>query len=250
MSSNVLPVRLRSKLVERPWGGEIWFTAEQELPLLVKFIYTREALSFQVHPGDEYAARHHDSRGKTEMWYIVSATPDARIALGFNEAITPDGLRHAAESGEIQNLVNWVSPRPGDTFFTPAGTIHAIGGGIELWEIQQNSDITYRLYDYGRGRELHLDHAMSVTNTEPSDPGPVTLPLCCPWFCTDKVPFEGWIDYEPDHQRWQLLIFVRGEGEIAGQPVRAGEVWMVPAGGARFQLRSDQPGEFLRTFES
>lgn len=247
-SSSGLPVRLEHKLVERPWGGEIWFTTEPELPLLIKFIYTREALSFQVHPDDAYAAEHHNSRGKTEMWYIVGATAEARIALGFRASITAALLRNAALSGEIQELVNWVSPRPGDAFFTPAGTIHAIGGGIELWEIQENSDITYRLFDYGRGRELHLDHAMNVTNAERSEPGPVTLPFCCHWFCTDEIPFEGSIDYEPDHQRWQLLICVRGEGQIAGQPIRRGEVWMLPAGGDRFQLRSDQPGELLRVW--
>jgi mannose-6-phosphate isomerase len=245
-SGAAAPFKLRRKLVERPWGGELWFTASQELPLLIKFIYTHQALSFQVHPGDRYAAEHHDSLGKTEMWYIVSATPEARIALGFRESVTHKRLREAALSGEIEQLVNWVVPRPGDAYFTPAGTIHAIGGGIELWEIQQNSDITYRLFDYGRGRELHLDHAMNVTNTEGTDPGPVPLPLSCEYFYTERVGFAPLIEYQPDPDRFHVLIFVKGRGRIGAESFDAGEVWLVPAGCTSFTLKWDAPGELLR----
>src|ERR1051326_4875658 len=220
------PVRLQRKVVERPWGGEIWFTAEEELPLLVKFIYTHEALSVQVHPDDDYAAAHHQSRGKTEMWYIVSAAPDARIALGFRETMTRDRLTEAALTGEIEQALNWVSPRSGDTFFTPAGTVHAIGAGIELWEIQENSDITYRLFDYGRGRELHLQHALEVTNTARLEAGPVPVPVCCQWFCTAMVAFESSMHYVPDSTRWQVLIFVKGRGSIAGERFEEGQVWL------------------------
>ena len=248
MSSSGRPVRLERKLVERPWGGELWFTAQEELPLLIKFIYTQQALSFQVHPGDAYAAVHHKSRGKTEMWYIVSATPVARIALGFRESITKEGLRAASESGEIQELLNWISPKPGDAFFTPAGTVHAIGAGIKLWEIQENSDITYRLFDYGRGRELHLDHGVNVTNTERSDPGPVKMPICCEFFCTEQVAFDQSIEYQPDPARWQVLICVRGRGAIACEPFEEGQVWLIPGGSASFALRCDEPCELLRTW--
>jgi mannose-6-phosphate isomerase len=234
--------------VERPWGGEIWFTAEEELPLLVKFIYTHAALSVQVHPGDEYAAEHHRSRGKTEMWYIVSAAPDAAIALGFREAVTRERLREAALSGEIEQLLNWVTPRPGDTFFTPAGTVHAIGAGIELWEIQENCDVTYRLFDYGRSRELHLEHALAVTNTEPLLAAPVALPVCCRWFCTDRVAFESSLHYVPDPARWQVLIFVKGRGAIAGERFEEGQVWLVPAGAAEFEIQGESPAEVLRTW--
>jgi mannose-6-phosphate isomerase len=248
VASRDRPARLQQRVVERPWGGEVWFTAEEELPLLVKFIYTHQALSFQVHPGDEYAADHHRSRGKTEMWYIVSAAPGAKIALGFRDTITRDMLREAAMSGEIEQYLNWVSPRTGDAFFTPAGAVHAIGGGIELWEIQENSDITYRLFDYGRGRELHLEHALQVTNTERSDPGPVPLPVCCKWFCTDRLTFESSIDYVPDPKRWQVLIFVKGRGALAGERFEAGQVWLVPADAARFQILGETSGELLRTW--
>lgn len=240
------PVRLSRKIVERPWGGEIWFTADKELPLLIKFIYTHEALSFQVHPGDEYAAKHHHSLGKSEMWYIVSATPEARIGLGFRDTITREQLKEAATSGNIEQLLNWVSPAPGDAFFVPAGTVHAICSGIELWEIQENSDITYRLFDYGRGRELHLEHALQVTNTQRSDPGPVPLPVCCEWFCADRVVFEKSMRLAPDRTKWQVLIIVKGRGTIADEPFEHGEVWLVPAGGAGFEIRCDSVAELLK----
>ncbi len=243
------PSPLSRKLVERPWGGEIWFTAEPELPLLVKFIYTRKALSFQVHPADDYAARHHGKRGKTEMWYIVSAAPDARIALGLRDAIAPGRLLKAAQSEEIQELVNWVTPRPGDAFFTPAGTVHAIGGGIELWEVQENSDVTYRLYDYGSARELHLDHAMNVTNLNRSDARPATLPLRCEWFCVERLKLEKAVQLDGHPRRFQLLIFVTGSGELAGRPFEAGQVWMIPPGAAQYELRCDTTAEALRCRE-
>ena len=170
------------------------------------------------------------------------------MLLGFRETITRERLKQAAVSGEIEGLLNWVSPQPGDTFFTPAGTVHAIGGGLELWEIQENSDVTYRLFDYGRGRELHLEHAMEVTNTEQSDPGPVPLPVCCEWFCTDRVQFDGSLDVTPNPERWEVLIFVKGQGTIAGEPFEAGQVWLAPAGEVGFEIRGDAATEMLRTW--
>lgn len=247
-SSSGRQVRLERKLDKRPWGGEWWYTVNDEFPLLIKFIYTNQALSFQVHPGDDYAAQHHNSRGKTEMWYIVSATPDARIALGLRETITRERLLESSKSGEIQELLNWVPARPGDAFFTPAGTVHAIGGGIEFWEIQENSDLTYRLYDYGSARPLHLEHAANVANLERSELGPVKLPICCKFFCTERVAFDRSIEYQPDPARWQVLICVHGRGEIAGEPFEEGQVWLIPAGSAPFELRCDSPGELLRTW--
>lgn len=238
-SGSAAPFKLDRKLVERPWGGEVWFTASQELPLLIKFIYTYQALSFQVHPDDRYAAEHHNSLGKTEMWYIVSATREARIALGFREPVTHERLREAALSGDIEQLVNWVVPRPGDAFFVPAGTIHAIGGGIEMWEIQQNSDITYRLFDYGRGRELHLDDALNVVNTAATDPGPVPLPVSCEYFYAELAASS--IEHSRS-ERPQILIVVKGRVTIGGVPFDAGEVWLFPAGGEPFQFRWDDLG--------
>ncbi len=171
--------RLTPSFREKVWGatrlgpwfpdsdrkiGEVWFEGpfgnDADLPLLVKFIFTTEKLSVQVHPEDEYAGLHHQSRGKTEMWHILAAEPGAQIAAGFRESITPEQFREAALSGAIEQELQWFDARPGDTFFIPAGTVHAIGPGLALCEIQQNSDVTYRLYDYGRPRELHLAHGV------------------------------------------------------------------------------------------
>ncbi len=132
-------------------------------PLLVKFLFTTSRLSVQVHPEDDYAHHHHGSLGKTEAWCVLDAEPDAEVATGFREPITPERLRESALSGEIEDLLHWRKVQAGDVIFTPAGTVHAIGSGLTICEIQQNSDITYRLYDYGRPRELHLDHGCKVS---------------------------------------------------------------------------------------
>ena len=141
------PVKLLAKAVPKVWGatklepwyrdaaekiGEIWLEHPDgvRLPLLVKFLYTSEALSVQVHPSDEYARRHENSYGKTEMWVILRAEPGARIAHGLRETVSRERLREAALSGEIEGLLNWVTVEAGDVLFTPAGVIHAIGAGL------------------------------------------------------------------------------------------------------------------------
>lgn len=136
-------------------------------PLLVKLLFTSSRLSVQVHPKDDYAQRHHKSLGKTEAWYVIDAAPGAEVALGFKEPISPQRFRETALSGEIETLLDWRPVAPGDTIFVPAGTVHAIGAGLTICEIQQNSDITYRLYDYGRPRELHLEHGAAVSDLGP-----------------------------------------------------------------------------------
>src|SRR6266849_1343486 len=134
---------------KKEWGAEVWFEGSSDIPLLVKYIFTTAKLSVQVHPDDAYARSQGSPRGKTEMWHVLSAQPGAKIAAGFREAISEQRLREAALTGEIVDLLAWHEACPGDTFFIPAGTVHAIGEGLTLWEIQQNSDLTYRLYDYG-----------------------------------------------------------------------------------------------------
>jgi len=167
-------------MVEKPWGrdslpipfhtpvgqriGEIWFEPPSEVDeLLVKYIFTREKLSVQVHPSDDQLPGH----GKEECWLIVHAEPGAKLGIGFREPIDAAAMRKAALDGSIERLMEWHTVRPGDFFYIPAGTVHAIGAGVSLIEIQQNSDVTYRLYDYGRPRELHLDKAIEVARGEP-----------------------------------------------------------------------------------
>lgn len=174
MSGNLL-----TRLVEKPWGrdmlpvpfhtpvgqriGEIWFEPPSELrELLVKYIFTSEKLSVQVHPSDRQLAGH----GKEECWLIVDAEPGAALGIGFNQQIDAATMRAAALDGTIERLMQWHSVRPGDFFYIPAGTVHAIGAGVSLVEIQQNSDVTYRLFDYGRPRELHLDKGVEVSRGE------------------------------------------------------------------------------------
>lgn len=174
--------KLATTLAERPWGvdslpspfvsppdqriGEVWFTPPPELDaLLVKYIFTSQALSVQVHPSDAQAPA--GSRGKEECWFVIGAEPGARLGIGFRQTLSAAAMRAAALDGSIEHLLDWHPVEPGDFFYIPAGTVHAIGAGISLIEIQQNSDITYRLYDYGRPRELHLDAGMQVAKGEP-----------------------------------------------------------------------------------
>lgn len=180
-----MSVRLPTREVEKPWGrdvlpapfeapagkriGEIWFEPPAVLPqLLVKYIFTSEALSVQVHPSDaETLAKGLGKQGKEECWIIVDADPGAVLGIGFREEVSPEAIRAGALDGTIEQLMQWHEVAPGDFFYIPAGTVHAIGAGISLIEVQQNSDITYRLYDYGRPRELHLDEGMAVAQGKP-----------------------------------------------------------------------------------
>lgn len=179
--SGALPIRQ----VEKPWGkdvlpmpfetphgqriGEIWFEPPSELPqLLVKYIFTSEKLSVQVHPSDaQTLAKGIGRQGKEECWLILDAEPGATLGIGFHEELGADAMRTAAMDGSIEDLMAWHEVSPGDFFYIPANTVHAIGAGVSLIEVQQNSDITYRLFDYGRPRELHLEEGMAVAKGEP-----------------------------------------------------------------------------------
>ena len=176
-------MKLHRHYVEKPWGrtrlpsmfdapegkriGEVWFTNGADLPLLAKYIFTSERLSIQAHPDDEQARARGHAQGKTECWYILEAEPGATLGLGLKREVSAEELRSAALDGSIENLLDWRAVRGGDFFLVPPGTIHAIGGGLSLLEFQQNADITYRLYDYGRPRELHLDDAVAVARPAP-----------------------------------------------------------------------------------
>ncbi len=241
--------RLSSRSFEKVWGspltepwysnpehrkiGEIWFSASDAVPLLVKLLFTSEKLSVQVHPDDEYAGRHEQSRGKTEMWHVLRAEPDAKVAVGLRERITADRLREASLSGEIVDLLNWIPARQGDTFFIPARTIHAIGAGLAICEIQQISDVTYRLYDYGRRRELHLDKAMEVSYLEPRE----DVLDDCPYFRMERLDVNGSVT-RPARSASTVYIPIFGEGTIAGQRFQAGEAWEVGAAGGGIQIES------------
>src|SRR5438105_12761570 len=147
--------------------GEVWFTDGADLPLLAKYIFTSERLSIQVHPNDQQARARGLAQGKSECWYILDADPGAVLGLGLKREASRDELRSAALDGSIEQLMDWRPVRAGDFVFVPSGTVHAIGAGISLLEFQQNSDVTYRLYDYGRPRELHLEDGIAVSKPAP-----------------------------------------------------------------------------------
>lgn len=145
--------------------GEIWFKSPSALDdILVKYLFTSDKLSVQVHPSDAQARP--GEEGKEECWLILDAEPGAQLAIGFRDAIDPERMRAAAIDGSIEDLLQWHTVAPGDFFYLPAGTVHAIGAGISLVEVQQSSDTTFRLYDYGRPRELHLDRAVEVARCD------------------------------------------------------------------------------------
>lgn len=176
---------LPPRLVAKPWGrrglpspyraeaepiGEVIFDdpAGADAALLLKLLFTSEKLSVQVHPADAAAQARGYARGKDEAWLILDAAPEGCIAFGPKAPMTREALRAAALDGSIEGLLDWRSARAGDVFYSPAGTIHAIGPGLSLVEVQQNLDLTYRLYDYGRPRELHLEDAVSVADLSPA----------------------------------------------------------------------------------
>ena len=176
------PRQLPTRMVEKVWGrdalpapfqapagqriGEIWFEPPPEVPqVLVKYLFTSEKLSVQVHPSDETALS--GEAGKEECWLVLDAEPGARLAIGFYRDVTAAEIEAAALDGTIEALLTWHPAQAGDLFYLPAGTVHAIGPGLSLVEVQQTSDTTFRLYDYGRPRELHLDRALAVAEGTP-----------------------------------------------------------------------------------
>jgi mannose-6-phosphate isomerase len=246
--------QLTPSLRERLWGrtrlmpwfpdaekpvGEAWYEAPCDQPLLVKLIFTSERLSIQVHPDDGDDG----PRGKTEMWHILEAAPGAEIALGFREPITRERLVQSARTGEIERLVRWLPVKAGETYLAPAHTVHAIGGGIVLLEIQQNSDVTYRLYDYGRGRELHLAQAAAVADLGVHPGAAPDEGVRTKHFVTAPVEVAAGEERRVEGRECDLWICLEGEGTIDGERYRRGEVWQV--GGA---VRAETRSRFLRSY--
>ncbi|MDQ2711587.1 MAG: class I mannose-6-phosphate isomerase [Acidobacteriota bacterium] len=224
-------------------------------PLLVKLLFTTERLSVQVHPDDEYAHLHHQSLGKTEAWYVMEAEPPAEVAVGFRQPISPEKLKEAAQTGEIEQLLDWRRVQPGDVIYTPAGTVHAIGAGLTICEIQENSDITYRLYDYGRPRELHLEHGVAVSHLGPHDHSQEVVKLASwrdqlaesSYFRIERLRPINAVQIDRGLPHYLLLICLKGSGLIAGKAFQAGQCWMVPAGGASVEI-SGPDSEWILTY--
>jgi mannose-6-phosphate isomerase len=253
------------QVVRKPWGvtdlhpwsgidgagdaiGELWFQrGDQNAPtpaLLLKLIFTSEPLSIQVHPDDAFARSIGLPNGKTEAWYILAALPDARVAVGLKRHLTPQELHAAIKDGSIGGLTQWRPAVKGDIIFVPARTIHAIGAGIVLAEIQQRSDATFRLYDYGRQRELHEDSAVAV-----SDAGPVqvqsgaqrltperTALVANSHFVLERIdlPANSNWDLKADRETWILVI--EGHTRIGPTNTTVGDAVFVEADRAEIEV--------------
>jgi len=207
--------------------------AQGELPILVKFIDAEKDLSVQVHPGDEYARTFERQNGKTEMWYVLDAKPGASLICGFAHDVTAKQLREAVRDGELAKQLQRVDVHKGDVFFIPAGTIHAIGAGALVAEIQESSNVTYRVYDYnrmdkdGKKRELHFDKAVEVLNMKSGGdvrqkprmvhyyPGCSRELLCrCQYFDTERIQINSGFSFSVLENSFQVLLCLEGEAKI------------------------------------
>ena len=241
-------------------------------PILTKFIHSNDYLSIQVHPGDEYAMEHHGENGKTEMWYILEAEEDARLIVGFNRPTDREGFLKSLHDGTLVDLMNFQPVKKGDVLFMPTGRIHALGPGIVLAEIQQTSDMTYRIYDWdrmgadGKPRELHIDHAANVIDFDmpadyktPYDPVPnQTVPLAdCPYFTTQYMKFDQPVDKDYNLID-SFVIYMCTEGEVdlyypgweqnGSETLRKGDTILVPAVLKEISLVPKVPSVMLEVF--
>jgi mannose-6-phosphate isomerase len=227
-------------------GDSVYESFGNEFPLLIKLIEARQDLSIQVHPGNELSKERHQAYGKTEMWYILESDKGAKIYTGFKDGVTRDMYQEAVKNGTIAELMNVEEAEPGDVFFTPAGRVHAIGSGIVLAEIQQTSDITYRIFDWnrtGKERELHTDLALDAIDfnaagknklkKEPDFNNSRNL-VSCEFFNTDILRFNAPVRKEY-YFRDSFNIYICTEGEFIirwddkHDHVKKGETVLVPA---------------------
>jgi mannose-6-phosphate isomerase len=242
-------------------------------PLLVKFIFAEDKLSVQVHPDDDYAGRHEKAaggRGKTEMWYAVRARPGAEVLVGLKPGVTREKFELAIAEGTAEACLERIAVREGDAIFVPAGTAHTIGPGLVLCEIQQHSDLTYRVYDYnrrdakGRARELHVEKALDVIRFGTQSGGKIdpvrivrrpltdTFLAACRYFATEKWEFTEPVAAVSSREHFDLIIVLEGAGMLKWHDSRAeyapAQVWMVPAALGAYQIAPSSRTTFLRTY--
>ncbi|HRB71414.1 type I phosphomannose isomerase catalytic subunit [Flavobacterium sp. WV_118_3] len=235
-------------------GKKVYATFGTAFPLLFKFLDAKEDLSIQLHPNDELARIRHNSFGKTEMWYVMQADPDSRIIVGFEKEASPEEYLYHLEHKTLTKILKEIKVAPGDVFFLETGTIHAIGAGIVIAEIQQTSDITYRVYDWdrvdaeGKSRELHIDLALdaidyTVSNTKceyskiVNTANPV---IDCPYFTTNFIPLDGALDFQKTADSFTVLVCTEGTFSIRTHGMitafQKGDTVLIPAVITDFQL--------------
>ncbi len=229
----------------------------EEFPLLIKFIDAKADLSVQVHPDDEYARVHENSYGKTEAWYILDCDEGAELIYGFNKELSSDEFRKSIEDNTFLDYVNKVKVKKGDVFFINAGTLHAIGSGILLAEVQQNCNTTYRVYDYnrmvnGKPRELHVEKAIDVTDTVPPtrngdpDSAPVVngdateQALCqCEFFKMDTIAVDGSHSFDVNEESFVSILVLEGNAIINGEKAVAGDSFFIEANSGKVEINGN-----------
>lgn len=231
--------------------GELWFQRRDmhatEPALLLKLLFTQEALSIQVHPDDAFAQALGLARGKTEAWYILAATPDAMVGVGLKAPCTAVELRAAITDGSITELVQWRRACKGDVIFVPAGTIHAIGPGLVLAEIQQRSDTTFRLFDHGRQRELHIEHGVAAAHPGPAElQAPArhlgngrTLLVASPHFVLERFDLASGSAWNLSATRETWLVVIAGAASLGSFPVGIGQGCFIEADSVRIEAGRD-----------
>lgn len=244
-----------------------------EFPLLVKFIFPDDKLSIQVHPDDAYASKHEAAAGgfgKTEMWYATSAQPGAEVLVGFRAGINSDTFRRAIAEGKLEDTLHRLPVHQGDIFFVPAGTPHTIGPKMVLCEVQEYSDLTYRLFDYdrrdsaGRPRELHIDKALEVLRFDGQTAGKIspavkshgvassTSLVACRYFAAEKWEFPRALVFDSYPEHFELLIVLEGAGKIHwaadSHEYKAAEAWFMPAALGSYELTAASRTSLLRTY--
>jgi mannose-6-phosphate isomerase len=245
----------------------------ERFPLLAKFLDAHDTLSVQVHPDDAYAREHEGGKlGKTEAWYILHAEPGAQLVYGLERPASPQQVREAIAANRLETLLHFVTVQPGDVVFVPSGTVHAIGAGIVLYELQEYSDVTYRLYDYGRlqsdgrPRELHIEPSLAVMHYEPSSPATVTaLDLAstspamqrralvgCRYFMLEEGKIEHDVEADASAVSCEIMTVLDGAVRVAAEgreplALGLGETAVLPAGMGRYQLLSEH-ARFLRSY--
>lgn len=279
---------LDSRFAGGPWEGktlgEAWramppawtgtrVAHDGAFPILVKFIFPEDKLSVQVHPHDEYARLHEQAAGglgKTEMWYVVAAREGSEVCVGLKPGVGPADFRHAIADGSAENCIERFPVRAGEAIFVPPGTVHTIGPGSILCEIQEYSDLTYRVYDYhrvgadGRPREMHLEKAMDVINFGVQGGGKIspaksrrgaveeTHFAVCRYFATEKWEFCERVAATSSPEHFDMLIFLEGSGRMAwpggASEYSPAQVWFIPAALGDYEILPAARTSLLRTF--
>ncbi|MGI6141387.1 MAG: mannose-6-phosphate isomerase, class I [Caldicoprobacterales bacterium] len=243
-------------------GSEVYHENYRKFPLLIKILDAADWLSVQVHPGDRYAMLHEKGElGKTEMWYIIDAEPGAKLIYGIRKGIDKATLRRNVDEGRLEECLQELEVKAGDVLYIPAGAVHAIGEGILICEIQQNSDTTYRVYDWnrvddkGRQRELHIEKALDVIDFDAGECGTLTglkveerggqriLYIACDYFAVEELRIQGNMEIVMDGRRFQTLTCIDGQGTIEFDSGRAelpaGTSCLLPASLPRVRINGN-----------